>query len=63
MNTRSRKFRGWALVLVALGLLALYGGPRGLALLIPAAILVCYVSQSTKATAIDPRVDNRTVQR
>ncbi len=42
MNTRSRKSFGWALVLVALGLLALYGGPRALALLVPLAILVWY---------------------
>jgi hypothetical protein len=63
MNMRPIKSFGWALVLVALGLLALYGGPRGLALLVPAAILVCYVSRRTKTTAIDPRVDNRTVQR
>jgi hypothetical protein len=44
MNTQSRKSFGWALVLVALGLLALYGGPRGLALLVPAAILVWYAA-------------------
>ena len=42
MNTHSKKSRGWALILIALGLLALYAGPRG-ALLIPAAILVWYV--------------------
>jgi hypothetical protein len=42
MNTRSKKSRGWALILVLLGLLALYGGPRGLVLLVPAAILVWY---------------------
>ncbi len=63
MTSRSRKSCGWALILVALGLLALYGGPRGLALLVPAAILVCYVSRSTETTGIDPRVDNRTLQR
>jgi hypothetical protein len=40
---QSKKSCGWALVLVALGLLALYAGPRGLALLVPAAILVWYV--------------------
>jgi 4-amino-4-deoxy-L-arabinose transferase-like glycosyltransferase len=43
MNAQSNKSRAWALVLVALGLLALYAGPRGLALLVPAAILVWYV--------------------
>ena len=47
MNTRSRKSSGWALVLVALGLLALYVGPKGLMLLVPAAILVWYAAQAT----------------
>jgi hypothetical protein len=42
MYMRLRNSRGWALVLVGLGVLALYGGPQGLALLIPAAILVWY---------------------
>lgn len=42
MTARSKKSYAWALVLVILGLLALYGGPRGLTLLIPAAILVRY---------------------
>jgi 4-amino-4-deoxy-L-arabinose transferase-like glycosyltransferase len=63
MNTRSKKSCAWALVLVALGLLALYGGPQGLALLVPAAILVWYVSRSAGTTAIDPQVDNRSVRR
>jgi len=40
---QSDKSCGWALVLIALGLIALYAGPRGLALLVPAAILVWYV--------------------
>lgn len=45
---RSNKSYGWALVLVALGLLALYTGPRALALLVPLAILVWYaVAEST----------------
>lgn len=42
MSTQSKKSYGWMLVLVVLGLLALYGGPRGLVLLVPAAILVWY---------------------
>jgi len=42
MKTQSSKSPGWSLVLVALGLLALYSGPRGLALLVPAAILIWY---------------------
>jgi hypothetical protein len=40
MKDQSNKSAGWSLILVALGLLALYSGPRGLALLVPAAILV-----------------------
>jgi 4-amino-4-deoxy-L-arabinose transferase-like glycosyltransferase len=48
MNMRSKRSSAWALVLVALGLLALYSGPKGLAVLIPAAILVWYaVAEST----------------
>jgi hypothetical protein len=39
---QSGKSAGWSLVLVALGLLALYSGPRGLALLVPAATLIWY---------------------
>ena len=42
MSRRSKQSYGLALVLVVLGVLALYGGPPGLALLIPAAILVRY---------------------
>ena len=63
MNTRSNKSRGWALVLVALGLLALFIGPRSLALLVPAAMLVWYASRRSQTAAIDARVDNRTVGR
>jgi hypothetical protein len=47
MNPQKKSW-GWALVLVVLGWLALYAGPRGLALLVPAAILVWYrVAEST----------------
>jgi hypothetical protein len=41
MNPQKKSW-GWALLLVVLGWLALYAGPRGLALLVPAAILVWY---------------------
>jgi hypothetical protein len=61
MNTPSKKSRGWALILVALGLLALYAGPRALALLVPAAILVWYANRRTPTTLIDSGVDNRSV--
>jgi hypothetical protein len=44
MNTQSKKSSGWALVLVALGLLAFFGSPSRLTLLIPAAILVWYAA-------------------
>jgi uncharacterized membrane protein YhaH (DUF805 family) len=47
MNTRSKRSRGWAVVLVVLGLLAFYGGPRGLALLVPAAILVWFMAMES----------------
>jgi len=56
MNTRSKKSGGWALILVLLGLLALYGGPRGLVLLVPAAILVWYaVAEPAPRDGIDAR--------
>jgi 4-amino-4-deoxy-L-arabinose transferase-like glycosyltransferase len=42
MKTQSSKSAGWSLVLIALGLLALYEGPQGLALLIPAALFVWF---------------------
>jgi len=61
MNARSRKSFGWALVLVALGLLALYGGPLGLVLLVPAAILVWYAGPATGTKAVGPGVENRAV--
>jgi hypothetical protein len=47
MKTQSNKSAGWSLVLVALGLLALYSGPRELALLVPAAILVWFAVAPT----------------
>jgi hypothetical protein len=43
MKTRSGKSRGWAMVLVAIGVLALYGGSQRLVILVPAAILVWYL--------------------
>jgi hypothetical protein len=53
LRTQSKKSSGWALVLVALGVLALYIGPRGLTLLVPAAILVWYAMAEPGAD--DPR--------
>jgi hypothetical protein len=47
MNTPSRKSFGWALILIALGLLALFGGTRWLLVLVPTAVAVCYVASIT----------------
>jgi len=41
MSAESKKSMGWTIVLVVLGVAALYGGPW-LAILIPAALLVWY---------------------
>jgi hypothetical protein len=40
MSVNSKKATGWAIILVVLGIAALYGGSRWLTLLIPAAMLV-----------------------
>jgi hypothetical protein len=42
MSVQSRKSLGWTIVLMVLGVAALYGGPGWLAILIPAAMLVWY---------------------
>jgi hypothetical protein len=42
MSMDSKKSMGWTLLLILLGIAALYGGSRWLALLIPAALLVWY---------------------
>lgn len=44
MSTDNKKSYGSTLVLVVLGVLAVYGGSRWLTLLLPAAILVCYAT-------------------
>jgi len=36
---------GWTIVLSTLGIVALYGGPKWLSLLIPAALLVWYAAK------------------
>jgi hypothetical protein len=43
MSPESKKSLGWTIVLVVLGVAALYSGPGWLAILIPAAMLVWYV--------------------
>lgn len=65
MTTTSPDSSGFAALLVFLGVLALYGGGSWLALLIPAAILVCVVAGvrcHARRAAIDARVDNRAVR-
>ena len=44
MSADARRHYGSTLVLLALGLLALYGGTRWLGVLIPAALVVWYVT-------------------
>jgi len=50
MSADSKKSTGATVILVILGLAALFGGDRWLALLIPAAILVWYGAGSTWRT-------------
>ena len=42
MSANSKKSMAWTIILILLGMAALYGGEKWLALLIPAAILVWY---------------------
>jgi hypothetical protein len=42
MSANSKKSMGWTVVLIFLGMAALYGGSKWLGLLIPAALLVWY---------------------
>jgi hypothetical protein len=45
MSANSKKSIGWAVVLILLGMAALFGGSEWLALLIPAALLVWYAAK------------------
>jgi len=42
MSANSKKSMGWAVVLVLLGMVALYAGAKSLFVLVPAALLVWY---------------------
>jgi len=42
MSMNSKKSMAWTTVLILLGLVALYGGEKWLAVLIPAAMLIWY---------------------
>jgi len=44
MSADSKKSMGWALVLIALGVVALIGGAKWLVLLIPAAMMIWFVA-------------------
>ena len=50
MSANSRKSMAWTLVLILLGMAALYGGSRWLTILIPAALLVWYIAKPTLRT-------------
>jgi len=45
MSMDSKKSMGWTMVLILLGMAALYGGSKWLAVLIPAALLVWYTAR------------------
>ena len=45
MSANSKKSMGWTIVLMLLGVVALYAGTKSLVLLIPAATLVWYASK------------------
>ena len=45
MSMAGKKSMGWAVVLIVMGMAALYGGSKWLALLIPAAVLVWYTAK------------------
>ncbi len=45
MSMDAKKSMGWAVVLIVMGMAALYGGSKWLALLIPAALLVWYAAK------------------
>jgi len=50
MSMNAKKSMGWAVVLILLGMAALYGGSKWLTLLIPAALLVWYAAKSRLRT-------------
>jgi hypothetical protein len=50
MSANSKKSMGWMVVLVILGMAALYGGSKWLGLLIPAALLVWYTAKPRLGT-------------
>jgi hypothetical protein len=53
MSANSKKSMGWTVVLLLLGMGALYGGSKWLPLLIPAALLVWYAARPMLRTGRD----------
>jgi hypothetical protein len=53
MSANSKKSMGWTVVLILLGMAALFGGSRWLSLLIPAALLVWYAARPMIRTGRD----------
>lgn len=45
MSVDAKKSMGWTAVLILMGMAAIYGGSKWLALLIPAALLVWYAAK------------------
>jgi hypothetical protein len=50
MSANSKKSMGWTVVLILLGMAALFGGSKWLTLLIPAALLVWYAAKPILGT-------------
>ena len=50
MSANLKQSMGWTVVLVILGMAALYAGTKWLSLLIPAALLVWFAAKSTLRT-------------
>ncbi len=50
MSANSKKSMGWTVVLILLGMAALYGGSKWLSLLIPAAMLVWFMAKPRLTT-------------
>ena len=50
MSANSKKSMGWTIILIILGMAALYGGTKWLSLLIPAALFVWFTAKPTLRT-------------
>ncbi len=50
MSMDAKKSMGWAVILIVMGMAALYGGTKWLTLLIPAALLVWYTAKPRLGT-------------